>query len=56
MKETYSPKELAQRWSMTYQNIINLLQKGEVKGFKVGDSWRISKEEVRRIEGGKNGE
>lgn len=54
MKETYTPTELAKRWSMTYQNIFNLINARKIEAFKVGNSWRIKSSEVARIEGQTN--
>ena len=53
MKEMYTPKELAKKWNISYINMINMINRGQVKAFKVGNLWRIKAEEVARVENGK---
>lgn len=52
MKETYTLKELAKRWNISYLNLFNMVKKGKIKAFRVGHQWRVKAEEVQRVEDG----
>lgn len=45
-----SPTELANRLRVSRQYILKCLLDGKIKGIKLGKVWRISAEEVERIE------
>lgn len=53
MKETYTLKELAKRWNVSYLSLFHMVKDGKVKGFRVGNQWRVKAQEVQRIEDGK---
>lgn len=36
---------------MSIAHVYNMLRRGKLRGFKVGKDWRISADEVDRIEG-----
>lgn len=40
----YTPSELAKLWSCSRDIVYDLLTAGKLKGFKLGNSWRISDE------------
>ena len=47
----FSPKQLAERWGCTTQHVHNLIRKGTLKHFRIGEKLlRIPAEEVRRWE------
>lgn len=47
-------KELAKYLNVTERTIYNLLERGELPGFKVGANWRFRKEDIDEwIEGNK---
>ncbi len=39
-------KQIAQYLNVTERTIYNLLQRGELPGFKVGMAWRFRKEDI----------
>lgn len=45
-----SPQEVATIWGVDYQTVNRLLKAGKLKGFKVGNKWRISPEAMRSYE------
>ena len=45
-----SPTEFAKKLSISRQYILKCLLNGKIKGIKLGKVWRISIEEVERIE------
>jgi len=49
----YTPKEAAQILKVCDRTIKNKLNSGDIKGFKVGNRWRISEVELNRIQEGK---
>lgn len=49
-----SPVDLAARWNCSRQNIYNMIDSGQLKGFKIGNRNRILLSEVNRIEGGQD--
>lgn len=50
IKQAYSVSELARHWSCSRKLVYKLLEKGELKAFRIGDVFRISAAEVERIE------
>lgn len=50
-RAAYSAAELAQRWGVSLGHVYNMLRSRKLLGFKVGKDWRISADEVDRIEG-----
>lgn len=51
-KETYTLKELAERWSLNKMTLNRWAKAGKIKCFRVGNKFLVKKEEVERIEGG----
>ncbi len=49
----YTPKEAAKILRCCDRTIKNKLNSGEYKGFKIGNRWRISQDELKRIQEGK---
>ena len=43
---TLTIKELARYLNVTERTIYNLLERGELPGFKVGANWRFRKEDI----------
>jgi len=52
-KQSYLARELAVRWRMHVTTIIRAIERGQIAGFKVSRSWRVSAAEVKRLEAGK---
>lgn len=46
----YSTTQLASRWDVTPNTIRNMIDRKEIKAFKVGDQYRVPHLEVERIE------
>ena len=42
-----SPADVSILWKLTEKTITKMLNDGTLKGFKVGDRWRIPKENVQ---------
>ncbi len=45
-ESTLTIKELAKYLNVTERTIYNLLERGELPGFKVGANWRFRKEDI----------
>ncbi len=45
-ERTLTIKEIAKYLNVTERTIYNLLDRGELPGFKVGASWRFKKEDI----------
>ena len=45
----YTVKELAEILKVHQQTIFKALERGKIKGIKLGGAWRISEEELERI-------
>lgn len=52
-KQSYLARELAVRWRMHVTTVIRAIERGQIAGFKVSRSWRVSAAEVKRLEAGK---
>ena len=51
--EVYSPKTLAARWQCSERHVRNLIARGELPAWKLGDSlMRINLEDVEKFENG----
>lgn len=50
MKESYRIDELAERWRVSPRTIYRLIEREIIKAFRVGVSWRVSRDEVLRRE------
>jgi excisionase family DNA binding protein len=51
--EVYTPFEVATNLKSCEETILRMLREGKIKGFKVGNRWRITSEELERVKGGK---
>ena len=51
MKKIFTPEEIADELSVTRKSIYVWLQKGELKGFKVGKLWRVTREDLEMFLG-----
>lgn len=49
-RPAFTVDSLAAHWSCSADVIYDLLRKKQLKGFKLGHSWRISAKEVDRFE------
>ncbi len=49
----YTTKEVAEKFRTTVDTIKRMLRRGDLHGFKVGNEWRITEEEVNRVMRGK---
>ena len=47
---SYTVTELAARWQCHPETIRRMIQRGELKAFRVGRQWRISEETVKWTE------
>ena len=51
--EIYNSKELAEKLDISYRKALKLLRSGELEGKKIGKSWRVTENQLRRyLEGG----
>ena len=48
MENLITPQELGKYLKLSESTIYKLAAKGELPGFKIGDSWRFDMEEVER--------
>jgi excisionase family DNA binding protein len=46
----FTPKSLAERWGCSPRHIVGLIQKGELRAFRIGTLWRVPAAEVERVE------
>ena len=51
-KETYTLKDLSERWGLNKMTLNRWAKAGKIKCFKVGNKFLIKKEEIERIEKG----
>lgn len=51
-KETYTLKELAERWGLNKITLNRWAKAGKIKYFKVGNKFLVKREEVERVERG----
>ncbi len=49
-KQHYSPKEVAEHFSVSKEMITGYLKRGYIKGIRVGRLWRIPRSELERLE------
>jgi excisionase family DNA binding protein len=56
MKEVYSPETLAERWGCTSRHVRNIIARGDLKAFKIGNMLRIRKEALEEFELCQNGD
>lgn len=52
MTATFTTTELAERWSMDRETVVNRIRAGELPGFKVGRRYRVPAEAVEAVEAG----
>ena len=51
MQELYTPEELAEKLKVSKRAVYKWLQKGELKAFKAGKMWRITREDLEAFLG-----
>lgn len=49
MKDFFTIDEIAEYFDISRKTVERLISADKIKAFKIGDIWRISKEEVARI-------
>ena len=49
--EVWTAEEVAERWKVDVRTVRDMINKGELKGFKVRMAWRVYLSEVLRYEG-----
>ena len=49
MEKILTAKELSQFLKLSESTIYKLASKGEIPGFKIGDSWRFELEEIQKM-------
>lgn len=49
MAEILTAREAGDMLKVSDQTIRNMIRQGEIKGFKVGRSWRIKREEIEKL-------
>ena len=47
LPQTFTVQEVAKHLKVTEITIYRLLKKGEIVGYKVGDSWRIDEKDLK---------
>jgi len=47
LPQTFTVQEVAKHLKVTEITIYRLLKKGEIIGYKVGDSWRIDEKDLK---------
>lgn len=47
----FSPRKLAERWGCKRRKVLSMITRGDLKAFRVGNQFRISDAEVRRLDG-----
>lgn len=50
-KKTYTVKEVAEVLAYHRGTVKEFLRKGKIKGLKVGNQWRVTEDEIKRILG-----
>ena len=48
MNETYTPDEVAKEFKISKHTVYELIKRGELRAFKVGNKMRIEQEEIKR--------
>ena len=48
--DVFTVNEVAQRWRCSVDIVYDLLKGGKLKGFKLGGTWRVSADAIRRFE------
>ena len=48
MNETYTPDEVAKEFKISKHTVYELIKRGELRAFKVGNKMRIEQEEINR--------
>lgn len=49
MEKIFTPAEVAEILQVTVQTVKNHLRKGTLKGFKVGNRWRIKEADLQEF-------
>ena len=45
----YTPKEAAQRLTVSYWTVLRMIERKQLRAFKVGDRYRIAQAEIDRV-------
>ncbi|MDD6878268.1 MAG: helix-turn-helix domain-containing protein [Clostridiaceae bacterium] len=48
--ELWTPEEVAERWKVKPRTVREMLIRGEIKGTKIRNSWRVYLSEITRYE------
>lgn len=51
MQAVYTPEELAVRLKTTRRTVYRWIEKGDLKAFKAGKMWRITREDLEEFLG-----
>lgn len=46
MQKLYTLKEVAEAWSVAERTVLNQVNKGLLKSFKIGCEWKFSEEQI----------
>lgn len=49
-KKSFRVDELAHEWDVADRTIRRLIERGDLEAVKVGDTWRIKREEIEKYE------
>ena len=52
--EVITPKDIAKELKLHERTVRRMLGKGTIKGFKVGGSWRSTRDDLNEYIGGQN--
>jgi len=48
-QDYYTPREIAEMMGVHYQTVMNWLRSGKLRGVKIGQIWKISKEALEEL-------
>lgn len=48
---TFTIADVCEELKLSRATLIRMIKRGEIKAFKIGDNWRITREELERIKG-----
>jgi len=47
--EVYTSEEVAELLKLKHRRVLRLLAKGDLKGFRTGKSWRVTREKLQEF-------
>lgn len=50
--EWWTPRECANRWRVSVDTVLRMIDRGDIKGLKFGGQWRIHNSAVEKYEQG----